>query len=576
MAEKAIFATEGHPSILLSGLQSLRQSNDLCDVVIVVEGHRFHAHRIVLASISDYFHTMFLGDFAERRQTEITLHNVDAASMTTLIDYAYTGTAQCAVHEVEQLYASAHFLRFDDVVAECSKWLMSHADLSNCLHLGLFADRYSDSLLMSVSDRTAAVNIVDVDDTEEFLELSVEHLRRIIALDELGVRVEEQVLLVMSKWMMHDYESRKKHAKVLLNEVRLRLIDFEMCEALLMALQMREWVMERVTEEAKEEGTASSRNGCQDVLLVVGGKVWISDCRNGSHYIISNESRFYDPSRDVWSTFPSLVEPRSCPGLVTVGDVLYAVGGEMIEPTTNRDPCLLSTVERYDSKQNRWVADVKPMSRPRPGNEITSCLGRVYGISPNPLKKDWFVETYDSEENRWFPFSSPPKPKYCVEDVTVAALSDHVYVFYHDDHDKFGYIRYDPIEDRWQGFSPAPFSVPTIHERRAAPNFTVANYDSINFYWYSSRCASFASKSEQWSKFVPRFDLRTVDCLYGCGGGAGDCDNYYLLFDEGVAVIDVASQMQIAEREQGKNYIPKDLRYYGAKFISRNFVLNLI
>ncbi|XP_065839696.1 kelch-like protein 20 [Oscarella lobularis] len=521
---------------------------------------------------------MFLGDFAERRQTEITLHNVDAASMTTLIDYAYTGTAQCAVHEVEQLYASAHFLRLDDVVAKCSKWLMSHADLSNCLHLALFADRYSDSLLMSVSDRTAAVNIVDVADTVEFLALTAEHLRRIIALDELGVRDEEEVLHVISKWMKHDYESRRKHAKVLLNVVRLRLIDLAKCEALLMELQMREWVMARVTEEAKEEGTASSRNGCQDVLLVVGGKVWISDCRNGSHYIISNESRFYDPSRDVWSTFPSLVEPRSCPGLVTVGDVLYAVGGEIIEHTTtfyNRaemDSYLLSTVERYDSKQNRWVADVKPMSHPRPGNEITSCLGRVYGISPNRLKKNWFVETYDSEENRWFPFSSPSKPRYCVEDVIVAALSDHVYVFYHDD-DEFGYIRYDPIEDRWQSFSPTPFSVHSMYERQEAPHFTVTNNDSINFYWNWALCVSFSSKSEQWC--VPYFDWHSRNdyCLFG--GGAGDCDNYYLLFAESMAVIDIGSQ-RISERKPGKNYIPKYLRHCGAKFISRNFVLNLM
>ena len=80
---------------------------------------------------------------------------------------------------------------------------------------------------MRVCDRIAAVNIVDVADTDEYLALSAEHLRRIVSLDELGVRDEEAVLHMISKWIKHDYDSRKKHAKDLLNLVRFSLIDWE-------------------------------------------------------------------------------------------------------------------------------------------------------------------------------------------------------------------------------------------------------------------------------------------------------------------------------------------------------------
>ncbi|XP_065840172.1 kelch-like protein 20 [Oscarella lobularis] len=374
MAETEVFATEEHPFLLASGLQLLRQSKDLCDVVVVVDGHRFHAHRTILASISGYFRTMFLGEFAERRQTEVTLYDVDATSVKTLIDYAYTGKAQCAVDDIKRLYASAHLLQFDDVVTKCSKGLRMQADLSNCLHLGMFADQYSDSLLMSVSDRMAAVNIVELADTEEFLALSADHLCRIVALDELGVRDEVEVLRVISKWIKHDYESRGKYAKDLLNLVRLPLLDLAKCETLLRELQMGERVTERVTEDAKKEGEGAAlpRTGCQGVLLVVGGeKSEYDENEEGHHYSVSNESRYYDPSQDVWNSFPSLVETRSCPGLVTVGDVLYAVGGEMIDPNIcysefeERENYAYSTVERCDLKHNRWVADVAPMSYPR-------------------------------------------------------------------------------------------------------------------------------------------------------------------------------------------------------------------
>ncbi|XP_065840206.1 kelch-like protein 20 [Oscarella lobularis] len=600
MAEAAVFSTEGHTSLLVSALQSFRKSKDLCDVVVVVDGHRFHAHRIVLASISGYFSAMFLGDFAERRQTEIMLHNVDAASVATLIDYAYTGKAQCAVDDVERLYASAHFLQFDDVVTKCSKWLRTRTDSSNCLHLGLFADQYNDSLLMSVCDRTAAVNIVDVAGTDKFLALSADHLRRILALDELGVKDEEEVLHVVSKWVKHDYESREKHTKVLLSLVRLPLIDLEKCEALLMELQVREWVTERVTEDAKSEATASPRTGCQDVLLVFGGDVFGKGWRVGKegigeddyYCIVSNEAMYYDPSQDVWSSFPSLVEPRSRAGLVTVGDVLYAVGGETVHPdcayseTEDREDHIypMKTVERYDSKQNRWIADVEPMSHPRRGNEVTSCLGRIFGISPNPKKqhywvkaddpetKNWLVEAYSPEENRWIPFSSPSECTYRLEDATVAALSDQVYVFY-DDGDTFGHIRYDPIEDRWQSFSPAPFSFHRTSETEH--NFTVTINDNIYFFSSGAFCASFSSKSEQWSKFSLE-PFEWSPWAVGAVGGAGDRDKFYIIFRYGVRVINVDSLSKRALMKSGENYLPGRLMHYGAKFISRNFVLNLM
>ncbi|XP_065840207.1 kelch-like protein 20 [Oscarella lobularis] len=492
MEETAVFATEGHPSLLASGLQSLRQSNDLCDVVIVVDGHRFPAHRNVLASFSDYFRTMFLREFAERRQTEITLQNVDAASVKTLIDYAYTGKAEIAVDDVERLYASAHFLQFNDIVTKCGEWLRNHTDPSNCFHLGVFADQYDDSLLMSVSDRVAAVNIVEVASTDEFLALSAEQLCRIAALDELGVKDENDVLHLLHKWIKHDYELRKKHIK---------------CEALLRELQIGDWVTERVAEDTIEVGTVSPRTGCQDVLLVVGGEVYetdVIDCDYEWTYNLSKKARYYDPSQDVWASFPSLVEWRCYPGLVTVDDVLYAVGGETFDPMryTSGDKPLesvysLKTVERYDSKQKQWVADVEPMSHPRCGDEVTSCLGRIFGITESNYK--WLVEAYSPEKNKWFPISSPSGRVCCRE---LAAFSDQVYVFTWA-YDDFGYIRYDPIEDRWQDFSPAPFSLGKLSE------LTMTTSDTIYFFSgsfsSSSICASFFKQKRTVVKAFTQF-----------------------------------------------------------------------
>ena len=382
--------------------------------------------------------------------------------------------------------------------------------------------------------------IVDVADTDEYLALSAEHLRRIVSLDELGVRDEEAVLHVISKWIKHDCESRKKHAKDLLNLVRFALIDLEKCKTLFMELQIGELVVEKVTEDAKKEGTVLPRTGCQDVLLVVGGDIFRKAYdQGGGHYCnVSNEARYCDPFQDVWNSFPSLIEPRSCPGLVTLNNVQYAVGGEMVNPEIwfsedddrEEHAFPLETVERYNSKQHRWVADVEPMSYPGPGNEVTSCCGRIFGISLewigpswHPKANNWFAEAYNPAENKWFPISSPSKPSYRLEDVIVAALSDQVYVFYRK-RNNFRYMKYDPIEDRWQSFSPAPFSFRRTSETE--PNFTVTINGSIYFFSSGSSSVSFSSKNELWSRFSLRSDIAS-DLCYHCGGGAGDSNKFY-------------------------------------------------
>ena len=284
----------------------------------------------------------------------------------------------------------------------------------------------------------------------------------------------------------------------------------------------------------------------------------------------------------MWASFPSLVESRCYPGLVTVDDVLYAVGGKKIDPTMRffdgdhpmETVYSLETVERYDSKQKQWVADVEPMSRPRCGNDVTSCLGRIFGITDIGYK--WSVEAYNPEKNRWFPISSPSgrasfhfstsgRAPYWSQ--SVAAFSDQVYVFKLE-YDYFGYIRYDPIEDRWQDFSPAPFSLDTLSE------LTVTISDSIYFFSRGSICASFTSKSEQWSKLSPSFSIPS-----DCYGVAGDRNKLYSFEEGSMRIIDLDSSNEKKAHCHLRSdymYSLRDMQKCGAKFISRNFVLNLM
>lgn len=49
------YACAAHPARVLRRLDELRLRGAFCDVTVQVDGRRFHAHRAVLASCSDYF-----------------------------------------------------------------------------------------------------------------------------------------------------------------------------------------------------------------------------------------------------------------------------------------------------------------------------------------------------------------------------------------------------------------------------------------------------------------------------------------------------------------------------------------
>jgi hypothetical protein len=70
---------------------NLVESPELADVVLVVEGERFPAHRLVLAARSEYFRGMLLSGMQEGSgQQEIPLGEVSAGAFRVVLQYLYT------------------------------------------------------------------------------------------------------------------------------------------------------------------------------------------------------------------------------------------------------------------------------------------------------------------------------------------------------------------------------------------------------------------------------------------------------------------------------------------------------
>uniref|UniRef100_A0AC11EBG0 Kelch like family member 32 n=1 Tax=Ovis aries TaxID=9940 RepID=A0AC11EBG0_SHEEP len=90
--------SESHNDSVLAALNQQRSDGILCDVTLIAEEQKFHAHKAVLAACSDYFRAMFSLCMVESGADEVNLHGVTSLGLKQALEFAYTGQSCARVH----------------------------------------------------------------------------------------------------------------------------------------------------------------------------------------------------------------------------------------------------------------------------------------------------------------------------------------------------------------------------------------------------------------------------------------------------------------------------------------------
>ncbi|KAJ8413779.1 hypothetical protein AAFF_G00063770 [Aldrovandia affinis] len=105
---------------ILQKLNRQRQLGQLCDITVVIQGHRFRAHRAVLAASSPYFCDQVL----LKNSVRVVLPDVMLPSVfESLLQSCYTGSLLLPVGEVVGFLTAASFLQMWHVVDKCTELL---------------------------------------------------------------------------------------------------------------------------------------------------------------------------------------------------------------------------------------------------------------------------------------------------------------------------------------------------------------------------------------------------------------------------------------------------------------------
>ena len=361
------------PSEAFDVLFQLFQAEKLCDVTLIVGDKKLKCHRVVLASCSPYFRSMFTNKMAESFKDVIPIQGLDANAVTQLLTFIYTRKIVINLDNIESLLTAASVLQLDSVVHACCEFMKSHLHPTNCLEMRAYAELHGCHDFLEAADVYARRCFLSLVNTQAFLNLSLKHIKQLISGKDLYVKTEEQVFDAVMTWVRHDEKSRKDSLPELLSQVHLPVLPIDI---LIHKVEVEPHITNslpcrNLVDEAKnyklcprkvKSFRTQPRKSTAGVLFSVGGRG-----QSGEPF---QTIECFDWFSDRWFPVPKLSTSRRHVALASFQNKIYAIGGhDGIQH--------LSSVECFDPLTNKWTS-VAPMTSCRRGMSADVLEGVIY------------------------------------------------------------------------------------------------------------------------------------------------------------------------------------------------------
>ena len=135
-----------HYSSLMEKMNHLRDDESLCDFNIVVSGKIITAHRCVLVSTSEYFHSLILGSLKpDKPEVDLTSITDDIKHVEAVIDFMYTGEIELDDGNLSILLRLSSYLLIPDLRQFCFDHIQDNASVDTIVHYYLLANEFMES-----------------------------------------------------------------------------------------------------------------------------------------------------------------------------------------------------------------------------------------------------------------------------------------------------------------------------------------------------------------------------------------------------------------------------------------------
>ncbi|CAM1332000.1 BTBD9 (predicted) [Pycnogonum litorale] len=117
-----------HTHQLSDNMGQLYLNEEYSDITFIVESEKFHAHKMILATRSDYFRALLFGGMHESQQSTIELKEVKVAAFLNILKYIYTGHValnDLKVEAILDVLTLSHHYNIVDLETSTSNYLKS-------------------------------------------------------------------------------------------------------------------------------------------------------------------------------------------------------------------------------------------------------------------------------------------------------------------------------------------------------------------------------------------------------------------------------------------------------------------
>ncbi|XP_059837359.1 kelch-like protein 32 isoform X3 [Hypanus sabinus] len=201
--------SKSHKDAVLAALNQQRMDGILCDVILVAEDQKFHAHKAVLAACSDYFRAMFSLCMVESVAEEVNLHGVTSLGLKQALDFAYTGQIVLEPCVVQDVLAAGSHLQLLELLKLCSHYLIQELTSFNYLDLYKLADLFNLTLLEEAVVNFLVKHLSELlkNHPDKVMALPYRLLREVLKSDHLTSLSEEKIWQFAEVWSSSIQES---------------------------------------------------------------------------------------------------------------------------------------------------------------------------------------------------------------------------------------------------------------------------------------------------------------------------------------------------------------------------------
>ncbi|XP_050435414.1 BTB/POZ domain-containing protein 9-like [Adelges cooleyi] len=217
-----------HTHYMVSDIGNLYLSDSFSDVVLVVDEARLPAHRVVLASRSEYFRVSFYGKFKKPNDLEVTISDAPVTLIKIILKYIYTGRINLSAlegREIFELLKISDFYGISNLKNSLHGYLQKSINIGNvCSFLAMtrfFQNRDLEDETLNFIDSKSLSVLRKI----EYLSFSSDELQEILHRDTFYAK-ELFIFRAVCRWIKTNQDTLDRDTKIkVLSVVRYPLMS---------------------------------------------------------------------------------------------------------------------------------------------------------------------------------------------------------------------------------------------------------------------------------------------------------------------------------------------------------------